>query len=203
MVRRGSGYEDASWGGNADLARAPEKWLRAAHASSSSSSGYDKGLQVLLDALLLSKCDYVLISASAVSEFALWVRPHLWTHHLDLQSVNRFKGQTMPPWIRHIPGARQVGGASQEGRLRRHSFVAEVFCAALAAACLNETRNMYRGKHCSKCEPPPSPTAPPVTDASTVTAASVALMQRSISFRSSRRGNDRRSRRSGSQGNDG
>ena len=145
LVSRGSGYEDASWGGNADLASERKRWLRAPHAPSSS-SGYDKGLQVLLDALLLSKCDYVLISASAVSEFALWVRPHLWGHHLDLQSVNRFKGQTMPPWTRHIPGASKVG------RLRRHSFVAEVFCAALAAACLNETRHMYRGRHCNKCE---------------------------------------------------
>ena len=55
-----------------------------------------KGVEVILDALLLSKCDYVLISASGVAEFALWVSPHLWTHHLDLQAVDRFALQALP-----------------------------------------------------------------------------------------------------------
>lgn len=87
------------------------------------------------------------MSASAVSEFALWVSPHLWTNHLDLQMTNRFRGQPMPDWTSHVPGA-----ASSKG-IGRRRVVAEAFCSALASACANETARLYRAKHCSKCEP--------------------------------------------------
>ena len=51
--------------------------------------GYLRGEDVLLDALLLAQCDFLLKSASAVAEFALWVRPQLHGHHLDLQATDR------------------------------------------------------------------------------------------------------------------
>ena len=43
----------------------------------SGEGGYRRGLEVLLDTLLLSRCDYLLKSASAVSEFAIYFNPAL------------------------------------------------------------------------------------------------------------------------------
>jgi hypothetical protein len=145
IVFRGSGYEKAAWGGVADATHWHDQ-VKTGAASASSKDGYARGMQVILDALLLSKCDFVLMSASAVSEFALWVAPHLWGRHLDLQTTNRFKGQRMPEWTKHVPGAVAIRG--------RRRAVAHAFCTALASACANETAQMY--KHCSKCDPPRS-----------------------------------------------
>ena len=109
------------------------------------SAGYQRGLQVLLDALLLAMCDYVLITVSAVSEFALWVAPHLWTRHLNLQATDRFKGQVMPLWTSHVSGATPN---------RRRPAVAAAYCNALADACAMEgTKRLYGGKWCNKCDP--------------------------------------------------
>eukprot|EP00966_Prymnesium_polylepis_P001632 37729-Prymnesium_polylepis.2 len=47
--------------------------------------GYEKGLDVLTDALLLSKCDFLLRATSAVAEYAIWVNLRLHEAELDLQ----------------------------------------------------------------------------------------------------------------------
>lgn len=151
VVSRGRGYSSASWGGSAD----PVDELRLGGGMRGSRpSGYHKGVHVLLDALLLSLCDFMLLSASAVAEFALWISPHLWPRHLDLQATDRFKQQTMPAWTEHVHGAT---------RARRRPAVAEAYCTALEAACANDTRRLtlgdwsyrlYGGRHCNKCDPP-------------------------------------------------
>lgn len=103
--------------------------------------GYLKGEDVLIDALLLAQCDFLLKSASAVAEFALWVRPFLRTRHLDLQVVDRFATQPLPQWLR-----KQLGADRRS--------VAAVFCETLARACANETAPKYGGaKYCNHCEP--------------------------------------------------
>ena len=45
--------------------------------SADDASAHSRGLEVLLDTLLLSRCDYLLKSASAVSEFAIYFNPAL------------------------------------------------------------------------------------------------------------------------------
>ena len=169
VVSRGTGYDSASWGGSADRTEAPVatriaadggaagrarrlRWPTAALArrAAAASSGYEKGTHVILDALLLSMCDFVLITVSAVAEFAMWVAPHLWTRHLNLQDTDRFRKQPMPPWTAHVPGATAT---------RRRPAVAGAFCDALAAACAHEAtlgKRLYGGKWCSKCKPAPS-----------------------------------------------
>ena len=48
-------------------------------------SPYAKGLEVLVDSLLLSKCDFLLKSSSAVSEFSIYFNPKLINNNLNLQ----------------------------------------------------------------------------------------------------------------------
>ena len=67
------------------------------------SGAYEKGEAALVDALLLSRCDFLLKTTSAVAEFALWVNPPLQHRHLDLQMTDR----------RARPGARKTGGDSR------------------------------------------------------------------------------------------
>ena len=55
-----------------------------------------KGDEVLLDSLLLSKCDFLLKSMSAVSEFALYFRPALHQNSYDLNM--RPYDQPTPSW---------------------------------------------------------------------------------------------------------
>ena len=140
LLSRGRGYADVSWGGLADATRARR---------TPSALGMQKGFEVLLDALLLSKCDFILISASAVSEFALWVAPHLWSHHIDLQATDRLRTQAMPLWTRHVPGVAEALKRGVAGGRRR--AVGDAFCAALTAACANETSRFYAGRYCSTC----------------------------------------------------
>jgi len=140
LVSRGRGYSDATWGGEADF-----------NKRRMSGSGMAKGVEVLLDALLLSKCDFILISMSAVSEFALWISPHLWSNHLDLQATDRLSSQSLPTWARYVPGAAAAVHRGLPGSWRR--AVGDAFCTAMAAACANETGRLYVGRHCSKCMP--------------------------------------------------
>ena len=112
VVSVGQGYDDASWGTSADRTELLAAMrLRAKKTTSggisgasggnggnaqraariAAAAGYQKGSQVLLDALLLSMCDFILVTVSAVSEFAHWIAPHLWTRHLQLQNKDRFK----------------------------------------------------------------------------------------------------------------
>ena len=85
----------------------------------------------------LARCDFLLKSASAVAEFALWVTPSLQGRHLDLQVSDRFASQTLPAWTR---------------RLGPPPTVADLFCERLHEACANETAYMYRGRrYCHHC----------------------------------------------------
>ena len=141
IVGLGRGYSDATWGSNADTVFAGRQ------SASRSNSGYTNGLAVLFDALVLSKCDFVLMSVSAVAEFALWIAPRLWTNHLNLQVTDRFLTQPMPPWTRAMPGVSRAWTDSG-----RRQAVADVFCHSLAAACANETQRLYGGRFCSRCQ---------------------------------------------------
>ena len=101
--------------------------------------GYLRGEDVLLDALLLAQCDFLLKSSSAVAEFALWVRPQLQSRHLDLQVSDRFASQSLPAWTR---------------RLGQASAVADLYCDRLHQACANETMRRYGGRrYCHHCDP--------------------------------------------------
>lgn len=46
---------------------------------------YRKGEDVLVDVLLLARCDFLLKCASAVGEFAIYFSPHLHDHSVDVQ----------------------------------------------------------------------------------------------------------------------
>ena len=60
----------------------------------SADAAHAKGLEVLLDTLLLSKCDFLLKAASAVSEFALYFAPRLINHSYDFS----LQGEVAPSW---------------------------------------------------------------------------------------------------------
>ena len=123
------------------------------------SSAYEKGEAVLVDALLLSQCDFFLKATSAVAEFALWANQPLHLRHLDLQIIDRFRSQSpLPAWTSRMvphsrPGAPQAAdGIDASESLRR--AVAHTFCSTLNAVCGNESAYLYRGgAHCSKCQP--------------------------------------------------
>lgn len=51
--------------------------------------------QVLVDALLLSRCDFLIKTTSAVAEFAIWVNLALHHAHIDLQKEDRFRSQVL------------------------------------------------------------------------------------------------------------
>ena len=51
----------------------------------SASTGYRKGEDVLVDALLLARCDFLLRAQSAVAEFAIYFNPKLIENSRDLQ----------------------------------------------------------------------------------------------------------------------
>jgi len=105
-----------------------------------------KGMQVLIDALLLSKCDFLLKSASSVAEFAIWVNLDLHWKHVDLQAEDRFKSQPLPDWASDIS---------------RND--AELYCRSLALGCTVDELQKRRasadqrllgpGQQCARCEP--------------------------------------------------
>ena len=53
-----------------------------------------KGTEVLLDAILLSRCDYLIKANSAVSEFAIYFNPKLINESYDLS----IRDQPRPAW---------------------------------------------------------------------------------------------------------
>lgn len=68
----------------------------AAAVRHTASANYRKGEEVLLDALLLSRCDYLLHSASGVAEFAIYWRPMLHKRSVHLQYAH---GRQRPWWM--------------------------------------------------------------------------------------------------------
>lgn len=65
----------------------------------SSESPFKRGEDVLIDVLLLSRCDFLFKGAAAVGEFALWFNPSLRCHDFALES--RFD----PRQFRHLVSA--------------------------------------------------------------------------------------------------
>ncbi|KAL1525576.1 hypothetical protein AB1Y20_020430 [Prymnesium parvum] len=118
-------------------------------AESAAISAYEKGAGVLVDALLLSQCDFLLKATSAVAEFALWANPSLHHRHLDLQITDRFRSQSLPSWT-HFVGMNVVSEL-RNSKIERRT-VAEVFCSALAAGCALEPTLTYRQNRCSVCD---------------------------------------------------
>ena len=101
------------------------------------SGGFARGRAALHDALLLSECDFLLKSASAIPEFALWVRPALHERHVDLQLEDRFRSQQLPAWAAHLAAD---GGAAFCAALARGCALDAAADAAAAAAAANRTR---------------------------------------------------------------
>lgn len=80
-----------------------------------------------MDALLLSKCDFLLKAASAVAEFAIWLNLALHEAHVDLQWEDRFRSQ--------------VGAAPA---CRSRLIAAAVIAAAVIAAAWRLDRSWSR-----------------------------------------------------------
>ena len=78
---------------------------QGAGGSADDASAHSRGLEVLLDTLLLARCDFLLKPASSVSEFALYFNPRLVNHSFDFE----LEGQPEPEWARG-------SGASGEDR---------------------------------------------------------------------------------------
>ena len=75
--------------------------------SADDASAHSRGLEVLLDTLLLARCDFLLKPASSVSEFALYFNPRLVNHSFDFE----LEGQPEPEWAR---------GRTRTARLRAY-----------------------------------------------------------------------------------
>ena len=67
-----------------------------AGATATKGASYRKGEEVLLDALLLSRCDFLLHAASGVAEAAIYWRPALHKQSVHLQYS---RGRTQPDWL--------------------------------------------------------------------------------------------------------
>lgn len=75
-------------------------------------SGFTKGRDVLVDALVLSRCQFLIRSHSAVTTFALCWNPSL--PYVDLEC--RYLGAPSQPWLHEVPSAA-VGGAGSVHQL--------------------------------------------------------------------------------------
>ena len=64
--------------------------------AASKANNYRKGEEVLLDALLLSRCDFLLHAASGVAELAIYWNPRL---HLQSVHLQYTQGRQHPPWM--------------------------------------------------------------------------------------------------------
>jgi hypothetical protein len=68
----------------------------AAFRKPAASGNYRKGEEVLLDALLLSRCDWLLHAASGVAEFAIYWSPQLHNRSVHMQYTQH---RQRPPWM--------------------------------------------------------------------------------------------------------
>ena len=93
------------------------------------SLNHRRGLEVLVDTLLLSRCDYLLKSASAVSEFAIYYAPRLALASYDFQ----IPGAPFPSWASRPalgPGSPHFGltpatGVGRAGRVSVSTWLQE------------------------------------------------------------------------------
>ena len=77
---------------------------------------YRKGEEVLLDALLLSRCDYLLHAASGVAEFAIYWNNRLHDASVHLQYPRR---RQVPWWFRKRAELRERRRAEAAGQTPR------------------------------------------------------------------------------------
>ena len=109
--------------------------------------GHARGVDVLIDALLLSKCDFLLKASSAVAEFAIWANLDLHQRHIDLQWEDRLRSQRpLPAW---------ADGVMKDD--------AQAFCEGLARGCRLDARRwpsagarahlLQSSQACSRCQP--------------------------------------------------
>lgn len=67
-----------------------------------------KGADALVDALLLSTCDYLVKTTSALAEFALWYNLSLHERTFDLQFEDEGRSQTAPAWATEAASRRET-----------------------------------------------------------------------------------------------
>ena len=77
-------------------------------SGSSGDTGYRRGVEVLVDTLLLSRCEFLLKSASAVSEFAIYLNPRLAEESYDFN----IDDQPPPRWWPAGGSALRITNAS-------------------------------------------------------------------------------------------
>lgn len=87
-----------------DVLRHERNVAFAGGSASSRSANYRKGEEVLLDTLLLSRCDFLLHSASGVAEFAIYWSPRLHQHSVHLQYSP--SSRQVPWWMRRGSGTQ-------------------------------------------------------------------------------------------------
>ena len=89
IARRYGQWDTTGLGRHRDLAgrvvSAGRGYTSANVIADASINAFAKGADVLVDALLLSRCDFLIKAASAVAEFAMWVNLALHDAHIDLQ----------------------------------------------------------------------------------------------------------------------
>lgn len=90
------GNEPTHLRSGASEAREDVDWRRVLPSAAKTRA---KAADALIDALLLSHCDFLLKSTSALSEFAIWYNLALHESHIDLQLVgNAIAQQPRPAW---------------------------------------------------------------------------------------------------------
>ena len=103
---------------NIAFAGGGRKRISGAHGGGSGGGNHRKGEEVLLDSLLLSRCDFLLHAASGVAEFAIYWGPHLHAASVHLQYVRE---RQVPAWMHPSSGSGHLhaGKASKRrGRKR-------------------------------------------------------------------------------------
>ena len=162
-------------------------WGDALRGNSSLNPGFDAkelslhghpnlASDVLLDTLLLSKCDFLLKSISSVSEFAIYWNPKLHDHSFDVQ----LKGQPLPSWADRQcekPGDAGGGAATAAASEAVVSSTAEDAADAIAAASIADgiaasvSASIASSSASSSAAAPPSPTPIPLAVPSEITLA--------------------------------
>lgn len=82
-----------------DVLRLEANAAFAKSAPRSTKGNYRKGEEVLLDALLLARCDFLLHAASGVAEFAIYWSPRLHAHSVHMQYEHE---RQQPSWFKGV-----------------------------------------------------------------------------------------------------
>ena len=76
-------------------------------------AGYRAGREVLLDTLLLARCDYLLKAASSVGEFATYFSPRLARDSFDFNV--RYRNGSLPAWAASLGESPEFLRAAKAG----------------------------------------------------------------------------------------